>query len=113
MHDAGLRRPQPPGALAGKRHGHGRAAVIGMAQRHDLGVAGVAARGQDGGLVGLGAAVGEERFGEPAAGRERGDLLRQRRLRLVGEHRGDVLQRVDLRVDLGVDLRRCSGPRSR
>ena len=78
--------------------------MIGVAQRHDFRVAGVAARRQDGGLVGLRAAVGEERFGELAAGRDRGDLLRQRRLRLVGEHRGDVLQRVELAVHLGVHL---------
>ena len=41
-----------------------RAAVIGVAQRHDVGIAGVAAGGQDGGFVGLGAAIGEERFGQ-------------------------------------------------
>ena len=60
VHDAGLRRAEPPGALPGERHRQRRAAVIGVAQRDDFGVAGVAARGQDGGLVGLGAAVGEE-----------------------------------------------------
>ena len=33
-----------------------------------------------------------------------GKLLRQRGLRLIGEHRGDVLQAVDLRVQLLIHL---------
>ncbi len=98
--DAGLREPELPSALTGEGHRHRGAAVIGMAQRDDFGIAGVAARGEDCGFVGLGAAVGEEGFGEFAAGRECGDLLGQRGLRLVGEDGGDVLQRVDLPMDL-------------
>ena len=46
----------------------------------------------------------KKRFGELAAGRDGGDLFRERGLRLIGEDGGDVLQRVDLLVDLGVDL---------
>ena len=78
--------------------------MVGVAQGHDLVAAGVAARGQDGGFVGFGPAVGEEAFGEAAAGRERGDLLGERGLRLIGEQGGDVLQGIELLVDLGIDL---------
>ena len=104
MHDAGLRRPQLPGTLSREPHPHRRTAVVGMAQRHDLGVAGVAAGGEDGGLIGLGSAVGEETLGELAIRRDGGDLLGQSGLRLIGEHGGDVLQGINLLVDLGVDL---------
>ena len=83
--------------------------MIGVAQRHDFGIAGVAAGGEDGGFVGLGAAIGEERFGELAAGRDGGDFLREGGLRLIGEDRGDVLQGVELAVNLGVHLLRCNG----
>jgi len=73
-----------------------------MAQRDNFAAAGVTARGQDSGLVSFRAAVGEERFGQPPARRERCDLLCERRLRLGGEHRGDMLQRIHLAVDRGV-----------
>ena len=47
-----------------------------------------------------------------AARRDGRDLLRERRLRLVREHGGDVLQRVELRVDFARSPSRCSGRRS-
>ena len=64
MHDAGLGRAESPGGLSGERHGGAELAVIGVAERDDFGGTGEAAGGEDGGLVGLGAAVGEERFGK-------------------------------------------------
>jgi hypothetical protein len=85
VNDTGGRRTDAPGPLTGEPHRHRGAAVIGMAERNDLGAAGVAARGQDGGFIGLRAAVGEEALGELAARRERCDLLRQCRLRFIRE----------------------------
>ncbi len=78
--------------------------MVGVAQRHDFGTAGVASRRQNRGLVGFRAAIGEERLGELAPGRDLSQLLRERRLRLVGEHRRDVLQAIDLRVQLPVHV---------
>ena len=96
--------PEPPVGLRGEAHGQRRAAVIGVAQRHDFGRSGVAAGGENRGFVGFGAAVGEERFGELAGGRDLGQFLRERGLRLIGEDGGYVLQLVDLRVQLLVHL---------
>src|ERR1035441_6983903 len=104
VNHAGVGGPDAPGSLAGERHGLRGTAVIGVAQRHDLRTAGIAARRQNGGFVGFGAAVGEERFGQLAIGRERGDFLGKSRLRFIGVDGGDVLQGVHLAVDLGVDL---------
>src|ERR1035441_6130102 len=60
MNHAGVGGPDAPRPLARERHGLRGTAVIGVAQRHDLRAAGIAARRRNGGLVGFGAAVGEE-----------------------------------------------------
>jgi hypothetical protein len=69
-----------------------------MPQGDDLARPGIAARGKNGGFVGLRAAVGEKRLREAPLRRERSDLLRQSRLRRGGEDRGDVLEAVHLLV---------------
>ena len=76
--------------------------MIAVAQRDDFVRAGVAARGQNGGFIGFGAAVGEEALGQLAARSDAGDALGQRGLRLIGEHGRDVLQLVDLLVNLSI-----------
>ncbi len=78
--------------------------MIGVTQRDNLGRSGIAARGQNRGFVRFRAAVGEERFGQLSARRDLRQFLGQRRLRLVGEDRGDVLQPIDLRVHFPVHL---------
>ncbi len=90
--------------LRGEPHGQRRPAVIGVAQRDDFSRPGVAARGENRGFVRLGAAVGEKRFGQFSARRDLRQLLGQRRLRLIGEHGGHVLQPVHLRVHLAIHL---------
>ena len=104
VHDPRLRRAELPRALAGDPHRHGRAAVVGVAQRHDLGVAGVAARGRMAvSFASVPELVKKDLVSSPP-GVMRGDLLRERRLRLIGEDGGDVLERVELLVDFGVHL---------
>ena len=46
----------------------------------------------------------KKRFGELPAGRDGRDLFGQRGLRFVGEHCGDVLQRIELLMHLGIHL---------
>ena len=62
--------------------------------------AGIAAGGEDGGLVGFGTAIREETLGEFAAGRDPGHAFGERYLRLVRKHSGDVLQLAHLFHDL-------------
>ena len=66
-----------------------------MPQRNDVVVAGIHARGQDGGFVRLAAAVGEEGFLQ-RAGRERGYFLGHLHHDLVDEECGGVLQALQL-----------------
>ncbi len=91
---------QPPRSDSGHGHGHGRAAVVGVPERDDLARPGVTAGGEDCGFVGFGAAVGEEGLGQLSARGDSGQLLRQRRLRLISEDRGDVLHGLQLLHDL-------------
>src|SRR6185437_8033220 len=102
MNNACLRRSELPRALARESHGTRRTAVIGMAKRDNLRVSRVAARCEDGRLIGFRAAVGEEALGELAAWGEACDLLSERGLRLIGEQGGDVLQGIELLVKFGV-----------
>src|ERR1035438_8736981 len=104
VNHAGVGGSNAPGSLAGERHGLGGTAVIAVAQRHDLRAAGIAARRQNGGLVGFSAAVGEKRLGQLTFGGKRRNLLGERRLRLIGVDGGDVLQCIQLAMDFGVDL---------
>jgi hypothetical protein len=70
-----------------------------VAKGDDFEVAGVHASGLDGGLVGFGTAVGEERFFQ-RAGRDLGQLFGERHHGLVGEASRDVLHLVDLGLGL-------------
>ncbi len=63
-------------------------------------IPGEAARRDERGLIRFRAAVGEETLGQLAARRDLGDPLGQRRLRLIREHGGDMLQLVDLLMHL-------------
>jgi len=76
--------------------------MVGVPQRDNFRGPRVAARGENGGLVGFGAAGGEKRFGQFLHRCDLGELFCQRRLRFIGEHGGDVLQAVDLRVQLAI-----------
>lgn len=72
-------RPSPPRASVSVIAGGG-AAMIKVAERHDLGVSRETTRRQDSGFVGLGATIGKQRLGERPARRERRDLLCERSL---------------------------------
>src|SRR5436309_4119002 len=74
-----------------------------MAERHDLAAPGVDLRHHHRGLVGLGAAGGEEALLELPRGDAR-ELLGQLDDRDRGVERRDVPQPIDLRLDGGVDL---------
>ena len=73
--------------------------MIGVAESDDVARTGVAAGEHDGGFVGFGAAVGEERLVE-IAGRDGGDLLSQGHLGLSEKNGGDVLEFIQLRLTL-------------
>src|SRR5471030_157497 len=75
-----------------------------VAQRHDFGVARIAARRQNRRFIGLRSAIREERFRQLAARSNLRNLLGQRGLRLIRKYRGYVLQLVHLLVDLGIHL---------
>ena len=105
VNDARLERTgaaQSPGGIAGEGHGQRGPAVVRVTQRDDFRRPRVTARGQDGRLIRLGAAVCKEGFAQPAAGRDLGDAFGQCGLGLGSEDRGDVLQSVDLLVNPGI-----------
>ena len=85
--------------------GHGlrrlRPAAVPVAQSHNLEMPGVHAGELDGGLVRLGAAVGEIGFAD-FPGRDLRQLLRQRDDGFIGQHGRSVLDFVNLRLDLVV-----------
>ncbi len=76
--------------------------MIGVAQRHNFSGPGVASRGEDCGFVGFRPAVGEERFGELAAGRNGRQLFCERSLRLIGKNGAHVLQAIHLGMHLAI-----------
>ena len=90
---------QPPVGMRGQRHGEHRPAVIAVAERHHLRALGVDARGQDGGLDRLGAAVGEEALGRLVPGEDLGQLLGQLHDGDRREQRRDVLERPGLLLE--------------
>src|SRR6185503_2729924 len=98
-----LRLRKSPRALPGQRERQRGSSVIRVTQRDDFAVAGVAAGSEYCGLIGFRAAVGKERFRQLAARRDRRDLLGERRLRLVRKQGRDMLKRIELLVNLGVD----------
>ena len=94
-----LHAPEPPVRVRGERHREHAAAVVAVAQGDDLGALGVQARGEDGGLDGLGAAVGEEHLGRALARKDLLEGLRQLHDGDGGEEGGDVLERARLLLD--------------
>ena len=99
VHDAGdawLGGPAP--RIAGERDRAGGRAVIRAVAREDLVATGVPARGLDGVLVGLGAAVGEEEAVD-VAGRDGGQLRAKPRANLGGHERVGVRELRRLLLD--------------
>src|SRR4051794_31857518 len=75
-----------------------------MAKGDDLCRSGVATGGKDRSFVCLCPAVGEEGFSQCTPRCDLGEFLRERYLRLVREHRRNMLQLIHLSMNLCVDL---------
>ena len=104
MHESsrGGRGTKLPRTYAGHRHCQRRTPVITVAQRHHLLGSRITARRENCRLVRLRPAVRKETFGQLPFRRDARDAFRQRCLRLVGEHRRNMLQPAHLLDDLAV-----------
>jgi hypothetical protein len=93
-----------PGVVGSEPHRAGRSTVISVAQRHHVGVARVQPRHRDREVIGFAAIVDEVRDVQTLR-HLRSELLRQQRKVRVQIDRRRVLERLDLLLDRGDDLR--------
>ena len=112
VNSEGARNGILPRVMRGQAHRARTAAVITVAQRDHVGVAGVEARHGDGEIVGLAAIVDEVGHVE-ALGHLRREFLRQQRYVRVKVYRRRVLERFHLFLDGSHDFRVAMPARNR